>query len=111
MYESTNGFAFHILQINFVREKFGDTQKEWILLVCIGASSGVGRLLFGKIGDLIPGAKKIYMQVQEAEILNVLLLNILWDVFIKKIILSHPRSYRKFYLLLRYFSREKKKPP
>uniref|UniRef100_A0A672Z3J6 Monocarboxylate transporter 10 n=1 Tax=Sphaeramia orbicularis TaxID=375764 RepID=A0A672Z3J6_9TELE len=39
------------------------TEKEWVLLVCIGASSGVGRLAFGKIGDLIPGLQKIYMQV------------------------------------------------
>ncbi len=52
-------------QINFVKEEFGDTQREWVLLVCIGASSGVGRLLFGKIGDLIPGVKKIYMQVRK----------------------------------------------
>lgn len=63
--------SLYILQINFVREKFGDTKKEWILLVCIGASSGVGRLLFGKIGDLIPGAKKIYMQVQKSKIIFI----------------------------------------
>lgn len=46
-----------------MKEQFGETQKEWVLLVCIGASSGVGRLLFGKVGDLIPGVKKIYLQV------------------------------------------------
>uniref|UniRef100_H2LCL0 Monocarboxylate transporter 10 n=1 Tax=Oryzias latipes TaxID=8090 RepID=H2LCL0_ORYLA len=44
-------------------EQFKENEKEWVLLVCIGASSGVGRLAFGKIGDLIPGLKKIYMQV------------------------------------------------
>lgn len=49
--------------MNFVKEQFKGTDKEWVLLVCIGASSGVGRLAFGKIGDLIPGLKKIYMQV------------------------------------------------
>lgn len=52
-------------QINFVNEQFKGNNKEWVLLVCIGASSGVGRLAFGKIGDLIPGLKKIYMQVIE----------------------------------------------
>lgn len=52
-----------ISQMNFVKEQFEGTQKEWVLLVCIGASSGVGRLAFGKIGDLIPGLLKIYMQV------------------------------------------------
>lgn len=56
---------FSISQINFVREQFGETEKEWVLLVCIGASSGVGRLAFGKIGDLIPGPQKIYMQVRK----------------------------------------------
>ncbi|KAK3552869.1 hypothetical protein QTP86_024264 [Hemibagrus guttatus] len=53
----------YIHLINFVKEEFGETQKEWVLLVCIGASSGVGRLLFGKVGDLIPGVNKIYLQV------------------------------------------------
>uniref|UniRef100_A0A1A8PY99 Monocarboxylate transporter 10 n=2 Tax=Nothobranchius rachovii TaxID=451742 RepID=A0A1A8PY99_9TELE len=56
-------FVPYIHLMKFVKEKFKDTDKEWVLLVCIGASSGVGRLTFGKIGDLIPGLKKIYMQV------------------------------------------------
>ncbi|KAM4622050.1 monocarboxylate transporter 8 [Polymixia lowei] len=56
-------FVPYIHLINFVKEQFKETQKEWVLLVCIGASSGVGRLAFGKIGDLIPGLQKIYMQV------------------------------------------------
>ncbi|KAM7389831.1 hypothetical protein PAMP_023785 [Pampus punctatissimus] len=56
-------FVPYVHLINFVREQFKGTQKEWVLLVCIGASSGVGRLAFGKIGDLIPGLQKIYMQV------------------------------------------------
>lgn len=55
-------FAF---QMEFVKDRFGEIKKEWVLLVCIGASSGVGRLAFGKIGDLIPGLQKIYMQVRE----------------------------------------------
>lgn len=58
-------FSSSVFQINFVKEQFKDTQKEWVLLVCIGASSGVGRLAFGKIGDLIPGINKIYMQVRK----------------------------------------------
>uniref|UniRef100_A0A1A7WM54 Monocarboxylate transporter 10 n=2 Tax=Iconisemion striatum TaxID=60296 RepID=A0A1A7WM54_9TELE len=56
-------FVPYIHLMKFVKEKFKATDKEWVLLVCIGASSGVGRLTFGKIGDLIPGLKKIYMQV------------------------------------------------
>ncbi|KAK2904222.1 monocarboxylate transporter 8 [Channa argus] len=56
-------FVPYIHLINFVNKEFQDSHKEWVLLVCIGASSGVGRLAFGKIGDLIPGLQKIYMQV------------------------------------------------
>lgn len=56
-------FVPYVHLMNFVKEQFKGTDKEWVLLVCIGASSGVGRLTFGKIGDLIPGLKKIYMQV------------------------------------------------
>ncbi|XP_061581421.1 monocarboxylate transporter 8 [Cololabis saira] len=56
-------FVPYVHLMNFVQEKFTNTEKEWVLLVCIGASSGVGRLAFGKIGDLIPGLKKIYLQV------------------------------------------------
>lgn len=56
-------FVPYVHLMNFVKEQFKGTDKEWVLLVCIGASSGVGRLMFGKIGDLIPGLKKIYMQV------------------------------------------------
>lgn len=59
-----------VSQMNFAREQFQGTQKEWVLLVCIGASSGVGRLTFGKIGDLIPGLKKIYMQVRKCVMLE-----------------------------------------
>lgn len=58
---------FLMSQINFVEEQFKDNGKEWVLLVCIGASSGVGRLAFGKIGDLIPGLQKIYMQVRKSK--------------------------------------------
>uniref|UniRef100_A0A3P9L8U1 Monocarboxylate transporter 10 n=2 Tax=Oryzias latipes TaxID=8090 RepID=A0A3P9L8U1_ORYLA len=56
-------FVPYVHLINFAKEQFKENEKEWVLLVCIGASSGVGRLAFGKIGDLIPGLKKIYMQV------------------------------------------------
>ncbi|KAJ8405225.1 hypothetical protein AAFF_G00322160 [Aldrovandia affinis] len=64
-------FVPYIHLINFVKEQFGESKKEWILLVCIGASSGVGRLVFGKVGDLIPGVKKIYMQVASFAVLGL----------------------------------------
>ncbi|XP_029113357.1 monocarboxylate transporter 8 [Scleropages formosus] len=65
-------FVPYIHLIKFVKEQFGETQKEWILLVCIGASSGVGRLIFGKVGDLVPGVKKIYMQVASFMVLGLM---------------------------------------
>ncbi|KTG03163.1 hypothetical protein cypCar_00016102 [Cyprinus carpio] len=65
-------FVPYVHLMNFVKEQFKDTQREWVLLVCIGASSGVGRLLFGKIGDLIPGVKKIYMQVASFILLGLM---------------------------------------
>ncbi|KAJ8281787.1 hypothetical protein COCON_G00043060 [Conger conger] len=64
-------FVPYIHLINFVKEEFGEIKKEWVLLVCIGASSGVGRLLFGKVGDLIPGVNKIYMQVASFSVLGL----------------------------------------
>ncbi|XP_026213204.1 monocarboxylate transporter 8 [Anabas testudineus] len=65
-------FVPYIHLMNFVKEQFKGTQKEWVLLVCIGASSGVGRLAFGKIGDLIPGLQKIYMQVVSFMVLGLM---------------------------------------
>ncbi|KAK1787507.1 hypothetical protein P4O66_016006, partial [Electrophorus voltai] len=56
-------FVPYVHLMSFVQEQFEDSeQKEWILLVCIGASSGVGRLVFGHVGDLLPGLNKIYLQ-------------------------------------------------
>lgn len=65
-------FVPYIHLINFVKEQFKETEKEWVLLVCIGASSGVGRLVFGKVGDLIPGVKKVYMQVASFMVLGLM---------------------------------------
>nr|XP_023698642.1 monocarboxylate transporter 8-like [Paramormyrops kingsleyae] len=65
-------FVPYIHLMNFVKEQFKETDKEWILLVCIGASSGVGRLVSGRVGDLIPGLKKIYMQVASFMVLGLM---------------------------------------
>uniref|UniRef100_A0A4W4EBJ0 Monocarboxylate transporter 10 n=1 Tax=Electrophorus electricus TaxID=8005 RepID=A0A4W4EBJ0_ELEEL len=65
-------FVPYVHLINFVKERFGDTKWEWVLLVCIGASSGAGRLLFGKVGDLIPGVRKIYLQVASFMVLGLM---------------------------------------
>ncbi|KAG9263783.1 monocarboxylate transporter 8 [Astyanax mexicanus] len=65
-------FVPYIHLMKFVKEQFAETQREWVLLVCLGASSGVGRLLFGKVGDLIPGVEKIYLQVASFMVLGLM---------------------------------------
>ncbi|XP_035264724.1 monocarboxylate transporter 8 [Anguilla anguilla] len=64
-------FVPYIHLMNFVKEEFKEIKKEWVLLVCIGASSGLGRLIFGNVGDLIPGVNKIYMQVASFAVLGL----------------------------------------
>ncbi|XP_008585138.1 PREDICTED: monocarboxylate transporter 10-like [Galeopterus variegatus] len=46
-----------------VNERFQDEKNKEVVLMCIGITSGVGRLLFGRIADYVPGAKKVYLQV------------------------------------------------
>ncbi|XP_077141166.1 monocarboxylate transporter 8 [Ranitomeya variabilis] len=65
-------FVPYIHLIKFVEQKFKENSQEWILLVCIGATSGVGRLASGKIGDCIPGLKKIYLQVASFLLLGIM---------------------------------------
>ncbi|XP_067903362.1 monocarboxylate transporter 8 [Heterodontus francisci] len=65
-------FVPYVHLMNYVKQEFKETEKNWILLVCIGASSGVGRLAFGKIGDCIPGPKKIYLQVASFWVLGLM---------------------------------------
>ncbi|KAL0994062.1 hypothetical protein UPYG_G00117310 [Umbra pygmaea] len=56
-------FVPYIYLMSFVEEQFVETPvKEWVLLLCIAVSSGVGNLLFGRVGDLIHGPRKIYLQ-------------------------------------------------
>lgn len=51
------------LQMNHVKERFQDEKNKEVLFMCIGITSGVGRLLFGRIADYVPGIKKVYLQV------------------------------------------------
>ncbi|XP_068087407.1 monocarboxylate transporter 10 [Hyperolius riggenbachi] len=56
-------FVPYVHLLNHVTERLGkDVQKE-VLLLCIGVTSGVGRLIFGRVADYIPGVKKVYLQV------------------------------------------------
>lgn len=50
--------------MNHVKDRFGNSMPEEVLLLCLGITSGVGRLIFGRVADYIPGAKKVYLQVR-----------------------------------------------
>ncbi|KAM3911795.1 monocarboxylate transporter 8 [Leptodactylus fuscus] len=65
-------FVPYVHLIKFVKQRFENNSKEWILLVCIGAASSIGRLASGRIGDCIPGLKKIYLQVASFLLLGIL---------------------------------------
>ncbi|KAL8181218.1 UNVERIFIED_CONTAM: hypothetical protein K2H54_049917 [Gekko kuhli] len=58
-------FVPYVHLVKYVEEEFKEMEKGWIVLVCIGATSGVGRLTSGPIGDLIHGLNKIYLQCRE----------------------------------------------
>lgn len=52
------------VQMNHVKERFGpDTNKE-LLLMCIGISSCLGRLIFGVVADYVNGVNKVFLQVR-----------------------------------------------
>lgn len=45
-----------------MNDRFQDEKNKEVVLMCIGITSGVGRLLFGRIADYVPGVKKVYLQ-------------------------------------------------
>uniref|UniRef100_A0A8C6IXX4 Uncharacterized protein n=1 Tax=Melopsittacus undulatus TaxID=13146 RepID=A0A8C6IXX4_MELUD len=58
--------------VKYVEKRFQETKKDWIIPVCLGAMSGLGRLIAGRIGDCIPGLKKIYLQVASFVVSGIL---------------------------------------
>lgn len=46
-----------------VEERFGQDANKEVLLMCIGITSGVGRLIFGRVADYVHGVNKVYLQV------------------------------------------------
>ncbi|KAG9478541.1 hypothetical protein GDO78_013543 [Eleutherodactylus coqui] len=66
-------FVPYVHLTKFVKQSFNiDDSKHWIPLVCIGGTSGIARLASGRIGDFIPGLKKIYLQVVSFVLLGIL---------------------------------------
>lgn len=50
-------------QMKHVEERFGKEANKEVLLMCIGITSGVGRLIFGRVADYVHGVNKVYLQV------------------------------------------------
>ncbi len=50
-------------QMNHVEERFGKDANKEVLLMCIGITSCVGRLIFGRVADYVNGVNKVYLQV------------------------------------------------
>ncbi|KAL6485421.1 hypothetical protein MHYP_G00048130 [Metynnis hypsauchen] len=51
------------VRMKHVEERFGMDANKEVLLMCIGVTSGVGRLIFGRVADYVPGVYKVYLQV------------------------------------------------
>ncbi|XP_023605859.1 monocarboxylate transporter 10 [Myotis lucifugus] len=56
-------FVPYVHLVKHVNERFKEETNKEVVLMCIGITSGVGRLLFGRIADYVPGVKKVYLQV------------------------------------------------
>ncbi|KAL1770443.1 monocarboxylate transporter 10 [Sigmodon hispidus] len=56
-------FVPYVHLMKHAKERFQDEKNKEALFMCIGITSGVGRLLFGRIADYVPGLKKVYLQV------------------------------------------------
>lgn len=50
-------------QMKHVEERFGKETNKEVLLMCIGITSGIGRLIFGIVADYINGVNKVFLQV------------------------------------------------
>ncbi|XP_060704694.1 monocarboxylate transporter 10 [Hemiscyllium ocellatum] len=55
-------FVPYVHLMKYVEETF-QLQNEEVLLMCIGISSGIGRLVFGRVADYLPGSNKVFLQV------------------------------------------------
>ncbi|KAM7395004.1 hypothetical protein PAMA_006650 [Pampus argenteus] len=56
-------FVPYVHLVKHVDDRFGEDANDVVLLMCIGVTSGVGRLIFGRVVDYIPGVNKVFLQV------------------------------------------------
>ncbi|KAM9840380.1 monocarboxylate transporter 10 [Aulostomus maculatus] len=56
-------FVPYVHLMKHVEERFGEDASKEVLLMCIGITSGFGRLIFGRVADYVNGVNKVYLQV------------------------------------------------
>ncbi|XP_066533617.1 monocarboxylate transporter 10 [Hoplias malabaricus] len=65
-------FVPYVHLMKHVEERFGPDANKEVLLMCIGITSGVGRLIFGRVADYVPGVYKVYLQVCSFLVIGVM---------------------------------------
>ncbi|XP_054617602.1 monocarboxylate transporter 10 [Dunckerocampus dactyliophorus] len=65
-------FVPYVHLMKHVEERFGEDSNKEVLLMCIGITSGVGRLIFGRVADYIRGVNKVYLQVTSFFVIGVM---------------------------------------
>ncbi|XP_050994181.1 monocarboxylate transporter 10 [Labeo rohita] len=65
-------FVPYVHLMKHVEERFGQEANKEVLLMCIGITSGVGRLIFGRVADYVPGVKKVYLQVSSFLVIGLM---------------------------------------
>ncbi|TWW68361.1 Monocarboxylate transporter 10 [Takifugu flavidus] len=56
-------FVPYVHLMKHVEERFGPETNKEVLLLSIGITSCIGRFIFGRVADYIPGVNKVYLQV------------------------------------------------
>ncbi|MBN3295105.1 monocarboxylate transporter 10 [Amia ocellicauda] len=75
-------FVPYVHLMKHVEEKFGKDANKEVLLMCIGITSGIGRLIFGRVADYVPGVNKVYLQVSSFLVIGLMSMMIpLCDIF------------------------------
>ncbi|CAK6968181.1 monocarboxylate transporter 10 [Scomber scombrus] len=65
-------FVPYVHLMKHVEERFGKDANKEVLLMCIGVTSGVGRLIFGRVADYVQGVNKVYLQVTSFVVIGVM---------------------------------------
>ncbi|XP_037607660.1 monocarboxylate transporter 10 [Sebastes umbrosus] len=65
-------FVPYVHLMKHVEERFGADASKEVLLMCIGITSGVGRLIFGRVADYVNGVNKVYLQVTSFFVIGIM---------------------------------------